>query len=244
MRIAVFVHRRSSAQGHCEIGVSVVRRRARIRVGYWKDRFRAFPKVLPRICCIALGVARTSPRQWASHGLEVVLARRAALARELTTKDNLTAGSTAESARPASTTATQGGSMGSQIGIEVDLRRYATEEEIGEEDGGPPTLDPSAPVEEPSEAPADAGPGGGGGAGGPAAGHVAGTWLPHTTRHLMPILDHGPRPQTRGLVIHVNDGYFDGTISWFSGGSRGVGAHLEIGGDRVWQLLSLERKAW
>ena len=59
----------------------------------------------------------------------------------------------------------------------------------------------------------------------------------------MAILDHGPRSHTRGVAIQVNDGYFDGTIGWFSGGSRGVGAHLEIGGDRVWQLVPLSAKA-
>jgi N-acetyl-anhydromuramyl-L-alanine amidase AmpD len=66
----------------------------------------------------------------------------------------------------------------------------------------------------------------------------------NTTRHPMAILDHGPRAHTRGVVIHVNDGSFDGTISWFSGGSGGVGAHLEIGEERVWQLVDLNRKCW
>lgn len=69
-------------------------------------------------------------------------------------------------------------------------------------------------------------------------------WLPNTTRHHMPNLEHGRRPQTRGVVIHVNDGTFDGTISWFSGGSGGVGAHLEVGQGRVWQLADLDAKCW
>lgn len=73
---------------------------------------------------------------------------------------------------------------------------------------------------------------------------MSGIWLPNTTRHHLPILEHGHRPETRGVVIHVNDGTFEGTISWFSGGSRGVGAHLEIGSDRVWQLASLDQKCW
>lgn len=68
--------------------------------------------------------------------------------------------------------------------------------------------------------------------------------LPATTQHRMPILEHGRRPQTTGIVIHVNDGTFDGTISWFSGGSGGVGAHVEVGFDRVWQLADLDAKCW
>ena len=36
-----------------------------------------------------------------------------------------------------------------------------------------------------------------------------GVWLPNTTRHHMPILEHGPRAVTRGIVIHVNDGESD-----------------------------------
>jgi N-acetyl-anhydromuramyl-L-alanine amidase AmpD len=73
---------------------------------------------------------------------------------------------------------------------------------------------------------------------------MSGVWLPNTTHYRMGILDHGPRPVTRGVVIHVNDGTFDGTISWFSGGSGGVGAHMEVGADRVWQLVDLDHKCW
>ncbi len=71
-----------------------------------------------------------------------------------------------------------------------------------------------------------------------------GLWLPNTTRHRLPILEHGRRAETRGVVIHVNDGTFDGTISWFSGGSEGVGAHLEVGADKVWQLADLDQVCW
>jgi len=73
---------------------------------------------------------------------------------------------------------------------------------------------------------------------------MSGIWLPNTTRHPLAILDHGPRPVTRGVVIHVNVGTFDGTIDWFSGGSQGVGAHVEIGAERVYQLVPLDRIAW
>lgn len=71
-----------------------------------------------------------------------------------------------------------------------------------------------------------------------------GVWLPNTTRHRMPNIEHGRRPETRGVVIHVNDGTFDGTIAWFGGGAGGVGAHIEVGEDRVWQLADLNAKCW
>jgi N-acetyl-anhydromuramyl-L-alanine amidase AmpD len=71
-----------------------------------------------------------------------------------------------------------------------------------------------------------------------------GLWVPHTTRHPLGILNHGPRPSTNGVVLHVNDGTFNGTISWFSGGSRGVGAHFEIGNGEAWQLVDIRAKCW
>jgi hypothetical protein len=80
---------------------------------------------------------------------------------------------------------------------------------------------------------------------------MTGVWLPHTTRHPIPALDHGARPRTTGIVIHINVGTFDGTIAWFEKpsdekpeGTRGVGAHLEVGDGRVWQLAGLDRKCW
>ena len=73
---------------------------------------------------------------------------------------------------------------------------------------------------------------------------MTGVWLPNTTRHPIAKLDHGERPRTEGIVLHINVGTFDGTIGWFEGGANGVGAHLEIGDGKVWQLLGLERKAW
>ncbi len=71
-----------------------------------------------------------------------------------------------------------------------------------------------------------------------------GVWLPNTTRHPLAVLDHGPREETRGIVIHVNVGTFEGTIDWFSGGSEGVGAHIQVGADRVFQLVDLNEVCW
>lgn len=71
-----------------------------------------------------------------------------------------------------------------------------------------------------------------------------GVWLPNTTRRPMPILEHGPRAVTRGVVIHVNAGTLEGTLSWFAGGSQGIGAHIEVGSDRVYQLADLDQVCW
>jgi N-acetyl-anhydromuramyl-L-alanine amidase AmpD len=131
--------------------------------------------------------------------------------------------------------------MSASASAEVDLTRYATPAEIAEAQRAPGALQ-SAEVGLPDLA-AIPGPDL------PPVGLVdssslSGVWLPHTVAHPIGVIAHGPRPQTRGIVIHVNDGYFDGTISWFSQGSQGVGAHVEIGNDRVWQLVPLDQKCW
>ena len=76
--------------------------------------------------------------------------------------------------------------------------------------------------------------------------------MPQTKAMYTPILDHGIRSETRGVVIHVNAGYYEGTISFFTNGrpepwgSEGVGAHFEIGGhgQPPVQFLPLDRVAW
>lgn len=61
-------------------------------------------------------------------------------------------------------------------------------------------------------------------------------WVPETVQRYVPLLDHGPRAETRGVVLHVNAGFWSGTENFFSNGERypygseGVGAHFEIGG--------------
>lgn len=149
--------------------------------------------------------------------------------------------------------------MGAIISAEVDLSRYATAEEIAEAvNADPAPLEDmgAEPADEPIVAPPDLGIGPPvdlpidpsidlpDGDPGFISGTPPGVWLPNTKRHPIAAIDHGLRPQTKGVVIHVNDGYFDGTISWFSGGAGGVGAHVEIGDNRVWQLASLDRKCW
>lgn len=66
-------------------------------------------------------------------------------------------------------------------------------------------------------------------------------WVPSVPTHYAPILDHGYRPVTRGVVLHVNAGWQgriarNGTEDYFTNGrplpvgSEGVGAHFEVGG--------------
>src|ERR1019366_3241695 len=61
-------------------------------------------------------------------------------------------------------------------------------------------------------------------------------WVPQTVAHYVPQLDHGYRSETHGIVIHVNAGWFKGTLGFVTNGlpypygSEGVGAHFEIGG--------------
>jgi hypothetical protein len=70
--------------------------------------------------------------------------------------------------------------------------------------------------------------------------------LPATTQHHLHNIEHGRRATTRGIVIHVNEGYFQGTIDWFASGSGGelLGAHLEIGDRQVAQLADLDAVCW
>lgn len=74
---------------------------------------------------------------------------------------------------------------------------------------------------------------------------MSGIWLPHTEHHPIPLIDHGPINGPKGIVLHINQGTYDGTIGWFSNpAAGGIGAHLEIGDGRVAQLASLDRKCW
>jgi N-acetylmuramoyl-L-alanine amidase-like protein len=146
--------------------------------------------------------------------------------------------------------------MGSSVRADVDLAQFATPDEITEAEravdahaemrtGSRAALSDDPAVGSPT--PSEVGVLPDLQASGRTSGHGV-VWLPHTKAHPISCIDHGVRPETRGIVIHVNDGSFDGTISWFSqgpsGGAKGVGAHLEIGDDRVWQLAPLDRKCW
>lgn len=80
---------------------------------------------------------------------------------------------------------------------------------------------------------------------------LAGKWLPNTEHHPIGAIDHGHREETRGLVLHINEGTVEGTLSWWEldptrkpAGTRGVGAHIEIGDNRAIQCAPLDHVCW
>jgi hypothetical protein len=94
-----------------------------------------------------------------------------------------------------------------------------------------------------------------------AASSTTSLWVPQTIEGYAAVLDHGVRSETNGIVIHVNDGYYHGTIGFFTNGqpepygSEGVGAHFEMGGTNnklqppyedgdPYQFLPLNAVAW
>lgn len=71
-------------------------------------------------------------------------------------------------------------------------------------------------------------------------------WLPATTKHPIGVIDHGAKPRTEGVVLHIAQGSFDGTVSWFENPNRPelTGAHVLVGDTKVWQFAALDRKVW
>jgi N-acetyl-anhydromuramyl-L-alanine amidase AmpD len=136
--------------------------------------------------------------------------------------------------------------MGTVAGSPLDMKKFATQEEIDHDKLNEPERSEGALNELAGIEPPDgtrslvsfARPG--------AKAWDNSLWVPHCRREYLRVLDHGPRPETRGVVIHVNDGYFEGTRSWFRSGSGGVGAHFEVGNsaEGVVQFLPLSQKAW
>lgn len=70
-------------------------------------------------------------------------------------------------------------------------------------------------------------------------------WVPYTRHVYYPELDHGYRGRTDGIVLHVNDGYYQGTLDFFHN-NGGVGAHFEIGfqSGQITQMVPINRKCW
>ncbi len=73
------------------------------------------------------------------------------------------------------------------------------------------------------------------------------TRLPATAFHDNPLVAHGRRTQTRGVVIHTIEGTDEGAESWFRNRQAGgVGAHVIIGqeADRTIQTTDLDNLCW
>jgi hypothetical protein len=55
----------------------------------------------------------------------------------------------------------------------------------------------------------------------------------------------GPMKEHRGVVLHIAEGYFDGTISWCRNPKSDTSAHFITGRDgRIAQLVDTETTAW
>lgn len=68
---------------------------------------------------------------------------------------------------------------------------------------------------------------------------------PNTEMHIIPRINHGTRPSTKGVTIHVMAGTLAGTLSWWAqGGHEADGAHLCIGKDRAVQTADLAAVCW
>lgn len=74
------------------------------------------------------------------------------------------------------------------------------------------------------------------------------TWLPHTTRHEIKRIEHGPLPLAaiRFVTIHINDGTTAGTLDWWAqDGHEADGAHLQISDNgHAFQCAPLNVKCW
>lgn len=71
--------------------------------------------------------------------------------------------------------------------------------------------------------------------------------LPNTAFHPNPLLVHGKRATTRGVVIHTIEGTDEGAEAWFKNRqANGVGAHVIIGQEkhRTIQTCDLDAKCW
>lgn len=69
--------------------------------------------------------------------------------------------------------------------------------------------------------------------------------VPNTELHIIPRIDHGDRPVTKGVVVHVMAGTLDGTLSWWAQTTHEAdGAHLCIGLSKAVQTADLNAVCW
>ncbi len=74
------------------------------------------------------------------------------------------------------------------------------------------------------------------------------TSLPNTRQVHIPVIEHGQRSRTRGVVVHVMAGTLAGTLTWWrQGGTPGHeadGAHICIGLNEAVQTADLDAVCW
>ena len=73
------------------------------------------------------------------------------------------------------------------------------------------------------------------------------TRLPNTPMRVNPLVEHGRRAETKGVVIHTIEGTDEGAEAWFRNrAAQGVGAHVIIGQerDRTIQTTDLDNICW
>ena len=71
--------------------------------------------------------------------------------------------------------------------------------------------------------------------------------LPNTPLHHNPMVEHGTRPFTKGVVIHTIEGTDEGAEAWFANRQAGgIGAHVIIGQEpqRTIQVADLAQVCW
>lgn len=71
-------------------------------------------------------------------------------------------------------------------------------------------------------------------------------WLPNTTRHVIPAIDHGRLRDVERCIVHINDGSTVGTLSWWvQAGHEADGAQVQVSKNgQCYQMMALDREAW
>lgn len=71
-------------------------------------------------------------------------------------------------------------------------------------------------------------------------------WLPNTIHHPIARLDHGALTDVEEVIIHINDGTTDGTLTWWAKpGHEADGAHLQISkSGKSFQTGGIDRVMW
>ena len=70
--------------------------------------------------------------------------------------------------------------------------------------------------------------------------------LPNTEQRIIPRIQHGQRPETHFIVVHITDGdTAEGAMSWWAQpGHEADGAHLIIDHEKAYQTAPLDALCW